>query len=164
MPVILVLIAILGFQLPAHGYTQVTISTGAPAGLEQQFLAATTAQFLGKVIKNPLASGTYSLILFGPNPAYNPPPTNRDLLNALVTVDSWTYVMGWSDGEQYERQQDMTFVGSYLMQCSTPTVFDLTQASTGTWNISTCQDSLATINNSMYQLNFDTPTVVPGGF
>ena len=88
----LVLAGVLLSARNSGAYTQVQISTGAPTGIEENFIAATTAQFTGKVIKNPLAAHTYSLILYGLNPSYQapePPPTN---LEQALSLGATVYV------------------------------------------------------------------------
>jgi hypothetical protein len=148
----------------AQAYTVLNISSGAPVGIERDLIASVTAQYQAKVVKNPYVSNTYAVTIYGLNPAFNPLPTNAQLLDSVVTVDSWTYVHGWANGEQYERHQDMSFVGYYDVHCSSPTLFDLLQASTSTWDVGTCEDALSTLNNRMYQLFFDTPTVIPSNW
>jgi hypothetical protein len=148
----------------AQAYTVVTISTGAPTGLEQQFLSATTNQFQASLLVNPLASNTYQLKLFGLNPNYNPLPTNLQLLDSLVSVDSWTYVAGWSNGESYQQSVTQNILAGYLVQCSSPTAFNLMQTSSSTFYLSTCQDTISTLINAIGQLHLSTPTIVPGNW
>jgi hypothetical protein len=143
-------------------YTTVTISTAAPAGFEEEFLAATTSQFLGKVVKNPLASHTYSLILYGENPAYNPPPTNADLLNALVTTSTSTYLYGFAAGMVYQNDTAINYTASMYQLCPSATNFTLVQTSTETFDRWSCMDSLNTLLDEFYEIELSTPTVLPG--
>lgn len=155
----------------AHTFMQITLSTATPESVEQALLLQITSQFNVNVKPNPFFPNTYQITLFGPNPNYNPPATQADFLNALdraesymATVDSYTYVYGWGDGEGYGRGVDIQCAGSYLINCSTPSLFNLIQTSTATFDRSTCQDVLGTLSGALYQLNLDTPTVVPGNF
>lgn len=132
---------------PVSAYTVVTISTAAPSNIEQSFIASATTQWSMSYFKNPLASNTYQLTLFGPNPNYNPLPTPAQLLISLVTVDSFTYVYGWAAGEVHERNQDIAMLTNATVACSTDTV---------------CTQAIGQAINSIYTLNFSTPTVVPG--
>lgn len=147
----------------AWAYTVVTASTAAPAGIEQKFIAATTAQFNASLFVNPLASNTYAIKLFGLNPNYVPPPQVVPLdFAAIISSVSFNYVYGFVDGQYLERKQDLNMVGSLDVMCSTPTAFGLIQATTATWSAATCMDVLGTLNSQIYQQNFSTPTVIGG--
>lgn len=141
--------------------TQVVISTGAPAGLEKSFLATTTTQYLAKLTANPLAANTYSLILYGPNPAYQAPAPPPTTLEQALSLGSSVYVYGFANGMTYERGKTEGTIGAYGNLCGSATSFMLTQASTTTFNRSTCEDTLATIENFLFQLSLSTPPVIP---
>ena len=145
-------LAILGVCALIHGrcyafFAQITTSTGAPSGVGDSFIASTQNQYQAKVTPNPLVSDVYSVVLYGPNPNYNPPVTNADLLNAIVTVDSYTYVYGWVAGQQYERQNDVQIISSHYFECDTDT---------------TCIHAITGAMGDVYTQNFSTPTAVPG--
>ena len=152
--------SVIGFALsPLHAFTQVTVSTAAPQGLESAFIASTTAQWLASVSVNPFFAGTYSIQLFGPNPSYNPPVSNADLLNAVVTVDSYTYVYGWENGEEYQQSQDVQKLTDYTVLCSSPSAWGLVAIDS-----TTCIAVLGDAENGIFQLQLATPTATPGNW
>jgi len=163
-------LALVCFPRTGFSYTVVTVSTGAPAGLEQSFIAATTAQFTGAVFSNPFFANTNQILLYAPNPGYLKPVSNQDLLNALVTVDSTTYVYGWGAGTDSERWRDLgafTASNGYLVNCSSVPYWNTLQVSTTTNQLvaidtATCQAVLSGVYNAIYQQFFSTPTVVNG--
>lgn len=145
----------------SEAFTQVTISTAAPAGIEKTFLAATTAQFDGTVIPNPLASNTYSLILYGPNANYNapePPPSN---LEEALSLGATVYIYGFANGMTYQQTQEIGTVGFLGNLCGAATNYDLVETSTKTFDRNTCQDVVATIENQLFELSLSTPTPLP---
>lgn len=151
-----------------HGYTIVVVSTGAPTGIESQMIAAMANQFNIKVVPNPLASNTYAITLYGTNPNFNPPVSQADLLKQIdldaqymATVDTSTFIYGFADGMSYQQRQEENTVGSYAINCSTPTLFNLLQTSTSTFDKNTCSDVLGTINYQLYEQSLSTPTVIP---
>lgn len=144
-----------------HGFIQVYISTAAPVNLEKNFLASATTQNLAKIIPNPLAANTYSLILYGPNPAYQAPPPPPTTLEQALSLGSSVYVYGFANGMTYERSKTEGTIGAYGNLCGSATNFMLTQASTTTFNRFTCEDTLATIENFLFQLSLSTPPVIP---
>lgn len=140
----------------AGAFTQVTISTAAPAGLEEQFLSATTAQWLGTVKKNPLASHTYSLILYGPNPAYKAPSLT---LEQALSLGSTIYVYGFGDGQSYNQHVERNLVESFSLNCSTPL------PNVSAWDSETCHAVIGAIDAAIYEQSLSTPTAIPpGGF
>lgn len=153
---ILTIPLLLLLQGQSHAFTQVTISTAAPQGIESTFIAATTNQFQASYFKNPLAANTYAIKIFGLNPNFNPPVTNAMLLNALVTVDTYTYVYGWAGGVSYQQTIEEGVIGNYGNLCDTATSFMLIQATTSTWSTGSCQDVIATILNQLFQLSLST--------
>lgn len=163
-PIIVCLcLAILGADI-AFAFEQIQISTGAPAGFEKTFLSAMQAQFNVKITTNPLVANTYSIVAYGPNLIYNPPITNLQLLQQInldsqymATVDSFTYVYGFADGQICNQQDNRNIVEGFEINCSTP------NANVPTWDPSTCISVTAAIDNAIYQESLSTPTVI-GGF
>lgn len=149
-----------GMLSNVHAYTVVTTSTGAPAGLEDSFIAQTTTQFNASLYVNPLFAGTYQIQLFGVNPSYNPPLTNVDLENMIVTISSWSYPYGWADGMRYERGTDLQYMSNFLTDC----VNDSTSTFNMNIDTTTCVAAISAVQNFIYQLDFSTPTAVPGDF
>jgi len=160
-------VILLGLGLGSIGraYTvEVTAST-APAGTENAFLQATQQQFNVQITTNPFFQNTYNMTLYGPNPNYNPPPTNIQLLNSLVTVDSYTYVYGWGDGETKERFTDLQYMNNFAVDCiniSTSTFFVVGSTTIYDTAISstTCLEAVTTIQNYIYQQSF--PVITTG--
>lgn len=149
----------------SRAYTIVEVSTGAPAGIETQFIAAIQGQFNVKVVPNPLASNTYAVTLYGLNQNYNPPVTQADLLKALdnagnymATVDSYTYVYGFADGQSYNQHVTNNFVEGFEINCSTPIV------GVSAWDAQTCGAVAEAIDDAIFEESLSTPTIVPGGF
>lgn len=160
--VLVLCFALLLAHISISGAYTVEISTST--ALEEQFLTATAQQFDIVVTSNPFFGNTYTMQLLGINPAYNPAPTNAQLLQDIVTVDSYTYVYGWADGESYMQSEEVGIVGSYANLCGSATNFMLNQSSTATFDQGTCEDTLATVIDQIYQLQLSSPTVVPGDF
>ncbi len=158
---------VIGISLIASygsAYTVVTLSTSAPASLEKAFINSTTSQFSGTLSTNPFFAGTYQLKLDGLNPNYNPPVQQKALLDSLVSISSYNYVYGWGDGESYQQYVDATQAQSFIVQCSTPSVFVDKTAFTTPWDSQTCAATAWAMYQSIYQLHLSTPTVVPGGW
>lgn len=156
-----------------NAFEQIVISTGAPQGTEAQFIASMQAQWNVKVISNPLASNTYGITLYGPNPSYNPPITNAQLMQQIdldaqyiENVDSYTYVYGWADGESYQQSETSNMLQNFMVQCSTPSVFVDTKTinSNNPWNSTECQEVLNAALQDNFDLSLSTPTIVPGEF
>jgi hypothetical protein len=157
---------LLSFLSPAslNAFTQVQLGPNVPESVEQNFLADTTAQWLGTLTSNAFFPNTYTFVLTGPNTAFNPPPSNIDLLNAVITVDSYTYVYGWADGMSYDRASNMQLIANIEGQCASSTTFIVDGS---TWNTvyvdtATCRAVLNESWQQLYQLNYASPTVVPG--
>lgn len=145
----------------ASAFTVITVSTSAPDGIEAQFIADATSQWNMSYFKNPLASNTYQLKLFGPNENFNPAPTNQELLDALVTVDSYTYSAGYATGRTDQQTFDLSMLSSFFVNCSSPTAFALPGFSTSTFNANTCQNVIDVLF-AAFQTQFSTfPIVTP---
>lgn len=140
-----------------HAFTQVTISTAAPVGLEADFIQKTTSQFTADYFKNPLASNTYSLKLKGLNPNYNAPPPPPSTLEQALSLGATVYTYGFRDGLGYQQGVDIGIVQGFEVKCTTPIGF-----STATWDTDTCYAITGAINSTLYQLSLSTPTLIPG--
>lgn len=155
----------------SHGYTTVIVSTGTPVGLEDQFISAVSAEFNVRVVKNPLASGVYTMTLYGPNTNYAPPLTATQLLQQInldaqymANVDKDSYPTGWGDGESYQQFVTSNMIQNFMVQCSTPSVFVNATIDTTTWSSDQCQEVLNAALQQNFNLSLSTPTIVPGGF
>ena len=160
-------------------YTTVTISTAAPAGTEKALIASVTAQFRCDVVPNKYSPSISQITVYGPNPDYVSPqviPSTAGVYVVKIKADTKMvyqsttslgeiYVYGWSDGQRYERKTDLNTIGSFILDCSSPSVFDVFQSSGKPWDLGTCLDALMTVNNIIYQQDFADPTpITPGGF
>lgn len=152
---------LMAFPTPGIAYTVVQASSAATAGIESEFIAATTTQFNAKVVVNPFFAGTYQMTLLGENPNYNPTLTNVQLLNSLVAVSTNDYVYGFSNGLDYQNEVDEGITAWYGVNCSTPSAFTLIYTSTMTFNKETCEDVASNILDAFYQINLSTPPVLP---
>lgn len=148
----------------ANAYTVITLSTGTPSSVETSLIAAVTSQFNASVASNPFFPGTYTVKVFGINPVYNPPVTQKQLLDALVTVDSYTYVYGWANGLEYQNHVNEGITTNYLINCDTPTAFNLHQTAPENFDRKTCSDVLNSVLDSFYKLNLSTTPVILTGF
>ena len=75
-----------------------------------------------------------------------------------VDTSTETYVYGFANGMDYERQIDLGRISSYILNCSTSTVF----VSSGTpWDAGTCGTALMAAETDIYSLQFSTPPVIP---
>lgn len=132
--------------------------------LNSAFIASTTNQYLGTLTKSTLFANTWTLNITGPNPNYQPPAppdnlTAQEVLNALVALSTATYPYGWADGIEYGRGVDLGRLSHYIVNCGTPTVFGATSAN---WNQGVCTSALMSASQDIYDLRFDSPTIVPG--
>jgi hypothetical protein len=143
---------------PLGAYTVVIVSSAAPVGIEQQFIASSTAQYQMDYFKNPLASNTYTLKLYGTNPNFNPPPPLPSTLQQSLALASTVYVYGFASGMAYERSVDTSMISSYLVNCSSAGYFG---ASTGSWNTSSCSQALMAAEEAIFSLATSTPPVLP---
>ncbi len=148
---------------PSVWAANTTVNVYVPADISADLIASTTAQFLGVLKPSAFLPNTFSLTISGRNPNYKPQPAEtasvKDLLNTIVTISTATYPYGWADGMEYGRWVDLGRVSYYVVNCSTPSVFG---GSTTTWNAGVCNDALSKVHQDIYDLNYATPTVVPG--
>ena len=134
------------FPRLSGAYTVIQASTFAPAGLEQQFIASTTNQYLANLYVNPLFAGTYQIQLIGPNPAYNPPSLPPTTLQDALSLGATVYAYGWVNGQAYERYDNMRILDGHGISCSTDTL---------------CASVVTAAINDIYTKNYSTPTAVP---
>lgn len=140
------------------GFFQITTSTSAPVGIEQQLLSSLQGQYNVKITTNPLVSNTYGIVLYGQNPNYNAPPSYADVVK-------FSYPYGWADGESYQQSVTSNMLQSFMAQCSTPSVFvDTSIINTDSWNSDQCQEVLNAALQQNFNLQLSTPTTVPGDF
>lgn len=145
----LIFLSIIFISRIAHAFSQVMVSTSAPQGFEAIWLNQQRAEYNVQITSNPLASNTYTMKLFGPNPNYNPSPPPPTTLQQALDLGATVYAYGFVAGQETERHQDLAKIGSYLVNLGTS---DLT-----------CTNYIGALENDIYTQYFSTPTVVPGG-
>lgn len=137
----------------ANAFTQVIISTSAPADTENKFVAYTLSQFRSEFKANPLAANTYSLKIFDVIPPYKPMTQIdlKSLVNEMVAQSSTTYLYGFADGQEYERAHDLDTIGKYMVLLGTaPERVE-------------CQGYFQSTAHEIYEQNFSSPTFLPLG-
>lgn len=144
-----------------YAYTVITLSGNVPEAVETQLIASTTNQFQSTLFVNPLASNTYQIKLLGVNPNYNPPPTNKDLLNVITTISTQTYVYGFVDGMTYQQGIAEGAAGRLENLCNSATNYALQATTPQTFDSKTCFDVLSTFLTTLFQMSLSTPTVIP---
>lgn len=143
-----------------NGEIVVDASTAAPTGTLASFVQGTTNQWSIGLFKNPLASNTYHMTLFGVNPNFNAPASYAQMQNYVATVDSYTYFYGWAAGESYQTNSEEGFVGAMSNLCGSATNFALIQTSSKTFDKATCCDTLGTMLNQLFLESSSTVPVV----
>lgn len=139
-----------------QGFNTVTMSTAAPAGTEQSFISAISSQFNAKVTANPVASNTYAIKVFGPNPDYQAPAAPPTTLEQALSLGSTVYYYGYDAGAEYEELTDRGIVLNYQLNCSTP------MASVPTYDVATCEAVAGAIDAAIFQQYNSTVTVAAG--
>lgn len=156
---------LVGLTKLSQAAVSISFSTSAPVTLQNDFIAATTSQFISSVTKNWLFAGTDKVVISGKNPNYIAPIISTTILTLdyittqLKRISSNTYVYGWGSGMEYERASDLNMIQGYQINCSSAPYF---KSSTMTWNTNVCVQVLNTIYKSIYDLSFSTPTLFQG--
>lgn len=146
-------------SLPSWGAVNVSI----PVSLQTEFIQNTTSQYFGILTKSQNFADTYSFSITGKKPVVLPPPTTAipctldETVQKIVEITTNSYVYGYRDGEQDERDRDLSMIGGYIVRCSSPTYFGV---SSSTWNNGTCGTALMAPSQDIYQQNFSTPTIL----
>lgn len=123
----------------AQAFTQVTLSTSAPASIEDAFIAFTTTYFNAKLVKNPLASRTYAITLNGVN--QHPPLSGNSFTDCIS--------QGFSDGMDAERLATLKLISAEQnMDISSQTCSGTIQS---TETLQACQFIYNSIGNSIAQ-------------
>lgn len=157
------------FAKSSGAYMTVVISTATTESTEQALLNQIAQQFSASVYINPLAANVYQVKLFGLNPNYVPPAPSTPIVTLdmittrLASLTTDQYVQGFANGESYQQNVDMGILSGFMVNCSTASCFG---ASSATWNAPTCTAALGTVDQSIYDLRFSTPTSIPpvGGY
>lgn len=144
-----------------HAYSVVTVSTVATAGLETQFIASTTNQYLSNLVVNPFFAGTYQIQLLGQNPNYNPPTPAPTTLEAALSLGATVYVYGFANGMTYQNGVDEGLAITLSNLCSSATNFTLVNTTTATFDTNTCLDAIQNVLDQLFNVDLSTPTVLP---
>ena len=159
----------------ANAYTVIVISTTTTENTEKILLNQIATEFDASIYVNPFAAGTYQVKLFGLNPNYEPSDVIIDTttwfsniqamqaLEAFISTDSYTN--GWANGMQYERSSNISFLRQTRLLCSSNSTFWVAGTTDYiTPDPITCGSVLDYSENSLYQLNFATPTIISGNY
>lgn len=123
-----------GFFNPssAQASISVTVSTSAPASLQDQFLADATVQYEGILTKSPTAN-VWTFKISGKKPVINTYSFPDNFLDG--------FVFGIDD----ERARNLNTLDGYITKCSTQTA---------------CKQDIGRPRDDIYQQNFSTPIAV----
>lgn len=141
-----------------------TVNVYSPTpDLQKQFIADTTNQYQATVATSPYFANTYTLTLSSRNILSVPSKVLLDTatfsgwMDKAVLVSSQSYVNGWANGANYERYQELVMIGNIYNLCFSSSALQVPQFSS-----STCMLITTGISQAIYNMNFSTPTVVPG--
>lgn len=137
----------------AQATVNVSFSGTQAAVLQQEFISATTGQYLSTLTPNPFFKDTYSLTITGKNPAYQPSVCPTPGVSPTTPFE-----YGWGFGVEAGEKISMNRISNYILNCSTPAYFG---ASTTTWSAGSCSTALMAAESDIYSLQFSTPPVLP---
>lgn len=122
--------------------------------LQADFIAMATSHYQVSVTTNPY----YNLTIKGKKPnVCGPQPCELDKDIALmVRTATCTYVYGWANGIEYEREKNLVSISNFLHNCTSGAYFGV---SSTTWNPATCNVALGKVSTFIYEQSFDSPTV-----
>ena len=129
------------------GRAQATVTVSVPTGLQADFIAGTTSQWVGTVTPG-LFAGDSKITITAKKPTVPTvavPCTPDENIKAVIANSSWTFVFGFYSGQQYERSVDLGTIGNEFVTCK---------------STDTCQDGLARASDVIYQQNYSSPTVI----
>jgi len=128
-------------------------STINPLSVQKDLLATlTTGYFLGTATPSIFFANTYSVNLFGRNPAFQAPSVSTTLItldtitNKLTTISTYTYIVGYAQGMLYERNHDAGTLGYFMGLCDNATNYNVIPSTVPpigvVWSSSTCNQVL----------------------
>jgi hypothetical protein len=101
------ILGLAGLALQAgHAAVNISFDKSALQTLQQEFISGTTAQYLSTLTKSPYFSDTYSLVIKGKNPEYEPPPDPIGTATAMDECFAHGFVFGMED----ERDDDLNII------------------------------------------------------
>lgn len=154
----------------ANGAVNVYLSTTAPAGLQNDFIANATNQYNAS-LKPGLLAGSWDIRLFGKNSTYTPPVVSTSIITLdaitrnLMAISTDTYVYGYANGMQRERYEDLTAVGGFAINCSSLTFYKNMDPRGPNFVTSidstTCNTVLGSLFAYINQKNYADPAPIP---
>lgn len=100
------MLQLLGVPAAAFAAVNVSFSSYVPNSVQAEFISSTTGQFLSTVTPNPYFQNTFSLVISGKNPAYQPPIISSPILTATAVDECQAYGFGQGlDTERWYNQQ-----------------------------------------------------------
>jgi hypothetical protein len=118
-------------------------------------------------VTNPFFPGTYQLTIYGQNPNYQSPsgeyvvqigsPTHMVYQSTMAIND--VYVNGYADGLNAQQNSEINAMYMYYSECNDGSNF--VDASTSTFDMPTCLDTVSQIYEDLYELQYSTPPSVP---
>lgn len=128
------------------------------ATTQQDFIAGLEDRYVLSVSTPMFFPNDRKVIVLGVKDYTPPPPpippeiiTLNTIAEKLVEISSDTYVYGFAAGMEYERKLNLDLVGSYVVNCSSPSFFNYTSTQT-VWQPLTCYSSLGKVWSSLFDL------------
>lgn len=130
----------------AHG---ASVTVTGPADLRADVIAVATTTYNATITASSFFPGSYTVNLLSKKPAVaceQAPVCDLDKdLALVVAASSWSYVNGFANGQDYQRNGDLVIGGTVYSACT---------------STDTCTSCAARISNAIYQQGVDTPTVI----
>lgn len=168
MSVVTIMTLCLLMPAPSQSAVNVYLGSGVPVSIQADFIANATTYFNATLVPSSFFPGTYTLTVLGKNPPVQcggtvtlPCDLDKDVAS-MVAVSTYSYIYGFRDGQEYERNHDLGTIGSFTMNCSSPTAFSLAQMAPAGWSLGTCIDTLGTVSSTIYNQYYSSPTIVNG--
>lgn len=129
-----------------------SVTINGPASLQADLISVATNTYTATITPSSFFSGSYTVNLISKKPAPPviacPPSTACELdkdLALVVAASSWSYVNGFANGQDYQRNGDLEIAGVAYSACA---------------STDTCTAGAIRISNKIYQQGVDTPTVI----
>lgn len=125
-----------------------SVTITGPAALQADIISVATNTYSATITPSTFFAGSYTVNLISKKPSVPVGPsacTLDDSIKAIVEVTTKSYVYGYANGMQYERNTDLTTIGNMAVVCSTDT---------------SCAQALGDASTAIFDQNFSTPTVI----
>lgn len=86
----------------------VSFSSTTPQAVQQEFISATTGQYLSSLNANPFFPNTYSIVITGKRPGYQPPEVSSPIATATAVDELLAF--GFGNGMDVERYQGVQLI------------------------------------------------------